>query len=111
MPTGTPDLTMNANFNYTTAGAEDQWFALATDGFDFRTPWTNQDADGSERTFALLTPVLSGGLAIGSQFQYTLGGVTTTLTYTGTALQIRWTHGHGPLRAAPERRRQLPDPG
>jgi hypothetical protein len=85
---GTPDLTMNANFNYTTAGAEDQWFALATDGFDFRTPWTNQDADGSERTFALLTPVLSGGLAIGSQFQYTLGGVTTTLTYTGTPLQI-----------------------
>jgi VCBS repeat-containing protein len=85
---GTPDLTMNASFNYTTAGAEDQWFALSTNGFDFRTPWTNQDADGSERTFALVTPVLSGGSAIGSQFQYTLGGVTTTLTYTGTALQI-----------------------
>ena len=85
---GTPDLTMNASFNYTTAGAEDQWFALSSDGFDFRTPWTNQDADGSERTFALLTPVLSGGSAIGSQFQYTLGGVTTTLTYTGTPLQI-----------------------
>ena len=85
---GTPDLTMNASFNYSTAGAEDQWFELATDGFDFRTPWTNQDADGSERSFALLTPVLSGGSAIGSQFQYTLGGVTTTLTYTGTPLQI-----------------------
>ena len=85
---GTPDLTMNASFNYSTAGAEDGWFALATDGFDFRTPWTNQDADGSERTFALVTPVLSGGSAIGSQFQYTLGGVTTTLTYTGTPLQI-----------------------
>ena len=61
---------MNASFNYSTAGAEDGWFALATDGFDFRTPWTNQDADGSERTFALVTPVLSGGSAIGSQFQY-----------------------------------------
>ena len=85
---GTPDLTMNASFSYTTAGAEDQWFALSTNGFDFRTPWTNQDADGSERTFALVTPVLSGGSAIGSQFQYTLGGVTTTLTYTGTPLQI-----------------------
>ncbi|MCK6404731.1 MAG: retention module-containing protein [Rhodocyclaceae bacterium] len=85
---GTPDLTMNGSFNYSTAGAEDQWFALATDGFNFRSPWTNQDADGSERTFALVTPVLSGGSAIGSQFQYTLGGVTTTLTYTGTPLQI-----------------------
>jgi len=87
---GTLDLTMNASFNYTTAGAEDQWFALSTNGFDFRTPWTNQDADGSERTFALVTPLLSGSsaLAIGSQFQYTLGAVTTTLTYTGTALQI-----------------------
>ena len=25
---GTPDLTMNASFNYSTAGAEDGWFAL-----------------------------------------------------------------------------------
>ena len=83
---GTPDLTINPDFNYTTPGKEDQWFTLNQDGFNFKAPWSNQDAD--EKTFALLTPVLSGGSAIGSQFQYTVGGVTTMLTYTGSALQI-----------------------
>ena len=85
---GTADLTMNASFAYTTAGQEDQWFTLNRDGFNFQAPWSNQDADGSEKTFALLTPVLSGGSAIGSQFQYTDGTGLHILTYTGTALQI-----------------------
>lgn len=85
---GTPDLTMNAGFAYATAGQEDQWFTLNQDGFNFQSPWSNQDADGSEKTFALVTPVLSGGSAIGSQFQYTDGTGPHVLTYTGTALQI-----------------------
>ncbi|MEI7429506.1 MAG: VCBS domain-containing protein, partial [Betaproteobacteria bacterium] len=83
---GTPDLTINPDFTYTNTGFEDQWFAVNSDGFDLKTPWTNQDAD--EQTFALLTPVLSGGSAIGSQFQYTDAGGVHVLTYTGTPLQI-----------------------
>ena len=82
------DVTINGNFTYSSHGFEDGWFALNSDGFNLKTGWNNQDADGSEKTYALLTPTLSGGSAIGSQFSYTLAGVTTTLTYTGTAVQI-----------------------
>jgi hypothetical protein len=69
---GMDDLAINGNFVYTTPAQEDSWFSLDTDGFDFKTPWANQDADGSEQTFALLTPVLNGGStpANGSQFSY-----------------------------------------
>jgi VCBS repeat-containing protein len=84
---GVPDLTLNPSFAYVSAGQEDQWFALKRDGFDLKAGWTNQDSD--EQTFALLTPVLSGGSALGSLFSYVDGGgVTHTLTYTGTPLQI-----------------------
>ena len=85
---GTPDLTMNGSFSYSSAGKEDQWFNLNQNGFNFKAPWSNQDAD--EKTFALLTPVLGGGVsAIGSQFMYIdAGGATVTLTYNGIPLQI-----------------------
>ncbi|WP_324517653.1 calcium-binding protein [Acinetobacter parvus] len=58
----TPDLSMNGNFSYVTNGFEDTWFALNTNGFDFKTPWRNEDGVGSvgangnkENTFAVLT--------------------------------------------------------
>ncbi len=85
---GTPDLTMNPSFAYTTAGQEDQWFTLNREGFNLETPWSNQDSDGSEKTFALLTPSMNGNPAIGSQFKYTDGSGTHVLTFTGSALQI-----------------------
>jgi len=53
------DLTMNGDFDYTTAGAEDTWFELNSDGFDMKAPWSNQDA--SEFTYARLTPKLIAG--------------------------------------------------
>ena len=79
---------MTPGFVYTSQGAEDQWFNLNSDGFNLKANWANQDADGSEQTFALLTPVLSGGSAIGSQFRYTDGSGTHVLTYNGTAIEI-----------------------
>ena len=83
-----PDLSMTPGFVYTSQGAEDQWFILNSDGFNLKANWANQDADGSEQTFALLTPVLSGGSAIGSQFRYTDGSGVHVLTYNGTAVEI-----------------------
>ena len=83
-----PDLTMTPGFVYSSQGAEDQWFILNSDGFNLKANWVNQDADGSEQTFALLTPVLSGGSAIGSQFRYTDGSGVHVLTYNGTAVEI-----------------------
>ena len=82
------DLTMTPGFVYTSQGAEDQWFNLNSDGFNLKANWANQDADGSEQTFALLTPVLGGGSAIGSQFRYTDGSGAHVLTYNGTAVEI-----------------------
>ncbi len=80
------DLTMNGNFVYTSSGQEDTWFALNQNGFSFAAPWHNEDAD--EQTFALLTPRLSGGSAIGSQFEYTDASGVHVLTYVGTPVQI-----------------------
>ncbi len=88
---GAADLAMNGDFTYATAGREDTWFALSTDGFDFPGPWSNQDSD--EQTFALLTPVLSGGSATGSQFRYTdAGGTVHTLTYVGSPVAVPVAH-------------------
>jgi large repetitive protein len=88
------DLTMNGNFNYTTPGLEDNWFGLNMDGFDFKTPWSNEDTN--EQTFALLTPSLGGSTAaaIGSQFKYTDGGGVHELTYVGAPVEIpiAWLH-------------------
>jgi VCBS repeat-containing protein len=80
------DLTMNGSFIYITPGQEDTWFALNQNGFSFAAPWHNEDAD--EQTFALLTPRLSGGSAIGSQFEYTDASGVHVLTYVGTPVQI-----------------------
>ena len=80
------DLTMNGDFSYTTHGQEDQWFALNSDAFDFKTPWTNQDAD--EQTFALLTPSIGGALAIGAQFKYSDGSGEHLLSFSGEPLRI-----------------------
>ncbi len=82
---GTVDLTMSGDYTYTTHAKEDTWFELNQDGFDFKTPWSNQDPD--EQTYALLTPKLNGGdtSAIGSQFKYFNGTSWVTLTYNGSA--------------------------
>ncbi|WP_417588863.1 VCBS domain-containing protein [Pararhodobacter oceanensis] len=88
---GTDDLTMSGDFDYSTAGAEDQWFALDTDGFDFQGPWSNQDT--GEQTFARLTPELMYGDgsqadAIGSVFHWDDGTELQQVVYDGTPVDI-----------------------
>lgn len=92
---GQPDLTMNGNHTYGTGvdGVEDEWFALNADGFNPADGWANQDADGSEQTFALLTPELVSGLggsADGSSFRYSTDGGTTWVeqTYNGSPIEV-----------------------
>ena len=87
---GTADLVMSGDHEYTTSGVEDTWFDLGTDGSQSPlSGWSNQDADGTEQTFALLTPILNGDVN-GSQFRYTTddGATWVTQTYTGTAIEI-----------------------
>ncbi|MDT8896337.1 DUF5801 repeats-in-toxin domain-containing protein [Halomonas sp. I1] len=91
----TDDLTMNPDHTYGTGveGTEDEWFALNADGFNPADGWANQDADGSEETFALLTPELvfseDGGDAIGSSFKYIDGdGNEVVLTYNGSPIEV-----------------------
>ncbi|CAM5208044.1 hypothetical protein CDEF62S_02506 [Castellaniella defragrans] len=93
---GTADVTMTLGHDYATAGAEDAWFDLnqatgADATFKLGDGWTNEDT--SERTYALLTPVLLNGdgsnaNAIGSQFQWIEGGVTKTAIFAGEAIQV-----------------------
>ncbi|WP_103334315.1 VCBS domain-containing protein [Pseudotabrizicola formosa] len=89
-----PDLTMMPSHAYVTPGAEDSWFTLGTEGlFRMTDGWANEDADGSEATCARLTPQLISGdgsdaSAIGSRFQWVDGGVTQTVTFTGTAIDV-----------------------
>nr|WP_232482983.1 DUF5801 repeats-in-toxin domain-containing protein [Halomonas alkaliphila] len=91
---GQPDLTMNPDHTYgpDVDGIEDEWFALNADGFNPADGWVNQDADGSEQTFALLTPELiegQGDSAIGSSFKYTDGDNNEiVLTYTGSPIEV-----------------------
>lgn len=88
---GVDDLTITPGHTYATEAEEDTWFSLNQDGFDLKDGWANQDGidvGGTEQTFALLTPVLDGGSANGSQFRYFDGTTTQTLTYNGTAVQI-----------------------
>ncbi|TGD65744.1 hypothetical protein EYC08_07675 [Tabrizicola sp. WMC-M-20] len=88
------DLTMMSSHTYTTPGAEDTWFPLGTEGnFRMTTGWSNEDSDGSESTFARLTPQLISGdgsdaNAIGARFQWVDGGVTQTVTFTGTPIDV-----------------------
>jgi len=91
---GQPDLTMNGDHTYGTGvdGVEDEWFDL-NDGFDLQGPWSNQDADDSEQTFALLTPGLVSGQgdnAEGSSFRYSTDGGTTWVeqTYNGSPIEV-----------------------
>ncbi|NPT32847.1 hypothetical protein DDR56_20100, partial [Halomonas venusta] len=92
---GQPDLTMNGNHTYGKGvdGVEDEWFALNADGFNPADGWANQDADGSEQTFALLTPELVSGLggsADGSSFRYSTDGGATWVeqTYNGSPIEV-----------------------
>ncbi len=91
---GTSDVTINPDHIYAVAahGTEDTWFNLTSDGFNFKTNWSNQDTNGTaEQTFALLTPSINNNgqtSAIGSQFDYTDASGTHTLIYTGTPIEI-----------------------
>ena len=88
---GNNDVTINDPHAYTATATEDVWFDMsqeaALDG------WNNQDQDGSEQTFALLTPTLTDASgnsvsAAGSQFQYNDGTGFITKTFTGDAVEI-----------------------
>ena len=88
----TADLTMNGDFVYDPSvitGTEDEWFALNQGGFDFQTPWNNEDAD--ENTFARIVPEITVGDvgdAIGSQFRWYDGVSLQTATYVGTGIDV-----------------------
>ncbi|MBY5926038.1 MULTISPECIES: immunoglobulin-like domain-containing protein [unclassified Halomonas] len=91
---GLPDLTMTAGHVYgpDDAVAEDGWFALTNADFDLAQGWSNQDADGSEDTFALLTPERvagqPGGLE-GSSFRYLDGaGQWVELSFDGRPVEV-----------------------
>lgn len=90
-----PDLTMNSDHTYTTAGAEDVWFELKTGGFDLKGPWNNEDS--SEETFARFTPYTTDdlrkepgeyALLEGSYFQYNDGTNIIEVPYNGTPVDI-----------------------
>ncbi|WP_114953922.1 Ig-like domain-containing protein [Sphingosinicella terrae] len=96
---GTSDAGMPGSHAYGTAGQEDAWFTLGTDGgFDLGSGWSDQDTD--EAVYARLTPeLISGdggaGNAIGSQFRYSTngdtsegGGAWVVVTYSGTPVDI-----------------------
>src|SRR5699024_3557462 len=102
---GTADLTMTGGHSYKTAGEEDTWFNLNQEaGFALKDGWSNQDgkdvangnadADGSEETFALLTPELIAGdgsqaSANGAKFQWTdKNGDTQTVTFGGDPIEV-----------------------
>ncbi|MXP41917.1 tandem-95 repeat protein [Altererythrobacter soli] len=96
---GNADAAMTAGHVYATAGEEDAWFTLGTEGgFNLGTGWSNQDIN--EQVFARLTPELISGdggadNAIGAQFRYSTngdtsegGGAWVTVTYAGTPVDI-----------------------
>ncbi|RNA65156.1 hypothetical protein CR163_007930 [Prosthecochloris sp. ZM_2] len=85
---GTADLQMNPSHTYTHTGNEDEWFDLSEDGtFQLQDGWNNEDSDGSEITYALLTPLDgSGNPLIGAQFS--LDGSTVYATYSGSPVQV-----------------------
>jgi VCBS repeat-containing protein len=84
-----PDLTINPDHTYTAHGTEDLFSPLSDTGFNLETPWSNEDQDGSETTYALFTPRDSGGEEmIGAQFSYADGTGTHILTFSGSPVQI-----------------------
>ncbi|WP_417605942.1 DUF5801 repeats-in-toxin domain-containing protein, partial [Oceanimonas baumannii] len=107
------DVTINPSHEYTTAGNEDEFMLLGKDaGFSLETGWSNEDGkapngegtgvtggNGSEETFALLTPYdvvgnnaqinTTGEALEGSTFQYIDGnGTPQTLIFNGEPVKI-----------------------
>jgi VCBS repeat-containing protein len=83
----TDDLTMTPGKAYTSAGAEDAWFNLNSDGFILSDGWSNEDT--SEETFARLTPVLEYGDgsaidAAGSTFRWEKDGTIVEEIFDGS---------------------------
>ncbi|MFK3915905.1 Calx-beta domain-containing protein [Psychrobacter sp. NPDC078501] len=111
---GTPDLTINPNYDFNTQALEDTAFALSESGFNLGDGWSNQDDtadfgvnDGavtgqtdSEETFALLTfgnkvNGVNGAFSsvVGAVFTYTYENsagvtVTETLVDNGSGVEI-----------------------
>ncbi|MDN3526242.1 VCBS domain-containing protein [Halomonas sabkhae] len=111
---GDPDLTMNPDHTYGTDvdGTEDAWFALNADSFNPADGWANQDVDGSEETFALLTPELVSGQgdgAEGSSFRYQDGsGDWVEQTYNGSPIEVPVEYlGTLQFKAAPNQKGQF----
>ncbi|MBA4502778.1 DUF5801 repeats-in-toxin domain-containing protein [Marinobacterium marinum] len=106
------DVTINPSHEYTTAGNEDEFMLLGKDaGFSLETGWSNEDGkapngegtgvtggDGSEETFALLTPydVVGNNAQInetgnpldGSVFRYSDGTNTFEVVFNGEPVKI-----------------------
>ncbi|MFW8566924.1 retention module-containing protein [Orrella sp. 11846] len=97
------DLTMTKGKNYDgiEGGLEDGWFALSVGGFKLTDDWSNVDGDpdwwadagttaadeGTEKTYALLTPILKDGVPVetakGAKFSYTDNGQEITVEFDG----------------------------
>ncbi|WP_306169368.1 immunoglobulin-like domain-containing protein [Halomonas sp. MMSF_3323] len=95
---GKADLTMTGGHTYGASDgvAEDEWFKLTNDDFDLKDDWSNQDSDGSEKTFARLTPEQLDGQAgdmIGASFRYLdEAGQWVEKSYDGTPVEIPVQH-------------------
>lgn len=98
---GANDLTLLPSHIYTTAGKEDEWFALGTNDTDaandganhvLRAGWSNEDS--GEYVYAQLTPTIQSddmnNSAIGAEFRFfnTETGQWVTQTYVGTPLLV-----------------------
>ena len=87
----TYSYTIDSGGNITGSVAEeDKPFALNAEGFDLKAGWANQDADGSERTYALLSPEIWDPKANGFVKAY---GATFTWdggsgTFNGTTVKV-----------------------
>ncbi|TBU74781.1 hypothetical protein DNJ99_23640 [Pseudomonas daroniae] len=92
------DVTMSGDHLYTDHGKEDEWFELNSEGFDLKTPWSNEDGNGtvnggpvggSEETFARFTPYTNADEELdGSYFQYSDGADWITVPYNGSPVDI-----------------------
>ncbi|MBV5289639.1 MAG: hypothetical protein J0648_07390 [Pelodictyon phaeoclathratiforme] len=98
---GTADLAINPHHTYTTHGTEGQFVSLTEAGsspFAIGSFWHNEDADGSERTYALFTPTyLVGGVLtdmIEAEFQYTDGSGVHTEIFKGTPIAVEMPYLH-----------------
>lgn len=108
-------MTEGHKYSNTVVGKEDEWFDLNVDGFNLKDGWFNPDTDGSEKTYALLTPILVNGPVAGvagSQFSYIDGnGTEHVLTYTGQAVRIPMEFLDTLKFKAPENSKGIQDQG